>query len=275
MRVISSFASVNMLDRPKSSPWCCLSPCTPSKYRRSLLASTATLDCCCLYTCRWYTISSIVPAARRRYTSTSRLCPMRYALSCACASFAGFQLGSKMTTRFADVMFNPTPPAPVDKRKTNRDSLALKSSTSFCLSFPAVLPSSRAYTYPRWVRNFSSTVSSRALVENNNTLSRCRCHNERSFSRARSLPQLVASPRRAKSISGWSAPPRRCASSPSAARATTRALSNFSLASSFPYSSSGSGFSNSRWLLTLMSVCINGKVMQYGHRYPLRVTCFS
>ena len=53
-------------------------------------------------------------------------------------------MGSNMTTRFADVMFNPTPPAPVERRKTKSDSLALKSSTSFCLSLPAVLPSSRA-----------------------------------------------------------------------------------------------------------------------------------
>ena len=31
-------------------------------------------------------------------------------LSSACRSVAGFQLGSKMMTRFAPVMFRPTPP---------------------------------------------------------------------------------------------------------------------------------------------------------------------
>ena len=37
-------------------------------------------------------------------------------LSSACRSVAGFQLGSKMMTRFAPVMFKPTPPHLQEKR---------------------------------------------------------------------------------------------------------------------------------------------------------------
>ena len=43
---------------------------------------------------------------------------MRYARSCACRSWLGFQLTSKMMTRDADCRLSPVPPARVEMRKT-------------------------------------------------------------------------------------------------------------------------------------------------------------
>ena len=86
-------------------------PWTPSKYLRSRVPCTAMLDCCCLYSWRLYISSSSVPAPNRRYTCTSRCWPSRKARSWAWRSWAGFQDGSKMTTRFADVRLSPRPPA--------------------------------------------------------------------------------------------------------------------------------------------------------------------
>lgn len=55
----------------------------------------------------------ISPAAIKRYTITSRFWPMRYALSTACMSSAGFQLGSNRITLSAPVRVMPVPPAAV------------------------------------------------------------------------------------------------------------------------------------------------------------------
>lgn len=46
-----------------------------------------------------------------------------------CKSSAGFQWGSKMTTRLAAVRLSPTPPAAVEIRKAKTPGLWLKSST--------------------------------------------------------------------------------------------------------------------------------------------------
>ena len=171
-------------------------------------------------------------------------------------------MGSKITTRLAETMFKPTPPARVERRNANVLLDALKSSTTLCRCFVLVDPSRRENTYPLRVMNRSRTSSRRVLTLNTSTLSFCACHSRSSFSSAASFPQCADEDRRVKSPSGRSAPPSKRASSPSAISATRLWIRN--LCGSV-FSSAGSGLSSSRWFETFARIVMHGNTRQYGH----------
>ena len=168
-------------------------------------------------------------------------------------------MGSKITTRLAETMFSPTPPARVDRRNANVLRDALKSSTTVCRCFWFVDPSRRENTYPCRVMNRSRMSKRRVLTLNTKTLSFCLCHSRKSFSSAASFPQCCVDDRRWKSPSGRSAPPSIPASSPSAISATSVWIWN--LCGSV-CASAGSGFNNSRWLETFARIVMHGKTRQ-------------
>ena len=60
--------------------------------------------------------------------------PILYALSWACRSCEGFQLGSNITTVLAPVMLSPMPPTLVDSRNRKIRSSVLNSRTRLCLN---------------------------------------------------------------------------------------------------------------------------------------------
>mmetsp|Transcript_4944 Transcript_4944/g.10447 ORF Transcript_4944/g.10447 Transcript_4944/m.10447 type:complete len:309 (+) Transcript_4944:69-995(+) len=90
-----SHLNFNRFSSPKSSPFFSLLPSIPRNIRVMssvpVPVSSVCFVSCILYSCRAYTCSSSVPLATRRITSTSFSCPMRKALSWACASLVGFQ----------------------------------------------------------------------------------------------------------------------------------------------------------------------------------------
>mmetsp|Transcript_35919 Transcript_35919/g.116900 ORF Transcript_35919/g.116900 Transcript_35919/m.116900 type:complete len:361 (-) Transcript_35919:517-1599(-) len=101
-----------------------------------------------LKTWRWNIFSSSVPAESSRQMVTSRVWPSRKTRPAACLSVAGFQSGSKRTSRLAEVRLKPVPPALVERRNAvSRECGALNRLTSSCRFSFGTLPSMR--TEPR------------------------------------------------------------------------------------------------------------------------------
>mmetsp|Transcript_5125 Transcript_5125/g.19199 ORF Transcript_5125/g.19199 Transcript_5125/m.19199 type:complete len:309 (+) Transcript_5125:186-1112(+) len=102
--------------------------------------------------------SSMVPAATRRTTSTSRVCPMRWQRSTACCSTAGDHQGSQSTTRLAAVRFNPAPAA-LRLHSATRAPLAWKAAILARRSCTSVEPSITMLGVPAFLNSSSNTPS--------------------------------------------------------------------------------------------------------------------
>lgn len=93
--------------------------------------------------------TSIVPRVTKRYTTTSRFWPSRWARSIAWISCCGFQSESYRMTVSAALRLIPNPPERVVKRKIGMSSLDWKSLISWSRSPCSVEPWMEQFSYPR------------------------------------------------------------------------------------------------------------------------------
>eukprot|EP00982_Pelagococcus_subviridis_P003849 28616-Pelagococcus_subviridis.AAC.2 len=147
-----------------------------------------------LYICLWYTFSSIVPAVTKRYTVTSRVCPIRHARSRACASVLGFQSGSYSNTRSAPVKLTPRPPTFVVNKNTNTFASVLNSSMSVMRCDTGVAPSILRYGYPAFATIASRISNICCVCEKSKTRCPCSFHSSSTFCVTSCLPLRSTSP---------------------------------------------------------------------------------